>query len=269
MADLFTPQNYGAFSGPSAIYTYTDVEGEWYTQIPQDVTLNGPNLGVILYGNLVVNPLDYVGFYCPGVSTKTLFLASGTGILPSFIKNVASTINNGAIINNGAEIINGALVVNGAETVNGVLNVTGAITGPFPTIWNAKKGFDIPHPSKENHRLRYICVEGPTAEVYFRGKLNGQTIIDLPDYWKDLVDVETIGVTLTPVGHYQELFVDKIEWGTKIHVKNNSGTSINCSYIVFAERKDTTKNIPEYQGLTPTDYPGDNKEYVINGKSYT
>ena len=82
------------------------------------------------------------------------------------------------------------------------------------------------------------------------------------------VDIETIGVTLTPIGHYQELFVDKIEWGTRIVVKNNAGSGINCSYVVFAERKDTTKNIPEYQGLTPADYPGDNKEYVINGKTF-
>jgi hypothetical protein len=265
MPDLYTPQNYGAFSGPSAIYEYTDVEGTWHTQIPQDVSLNGPNLGVILYGNLVVNPVDYVGFYCPGVSTKTLFLAGGTGILPSFIKNVSNTINNGVTINNGAFTNNGAVIVNGAETVNGTLNVTGAITGPSPTIWNAKKGFDIPHPSKENHRLRYICVEGPSAEVYLRGKLKEETVIELPEYWRNLVDIETIGVTLTPIGHYQELFVEKIEWGTHIHIKNNSGTAINCHYIVYGERKDSEKNIPEYVGLTPKDYPGDNREYNING----
>lgn len=130
----------------------------------------------------------------------------------------------------------------------------------------SKKGFDIPHPTKKDHRLRYICVEGPSAEVYLRGKLKDQNIIELPEYWRNLVDVETIGVTLTPIGHYQELFVDKIEWGTKITIKNNSSSNINCDYIVFAERKDTTKNVPEYKGLTPADYPGDNSEYVINGK---
>jgi len=133
-------------------------------------------------------------------------------------------------------------------------------------IWDAKKSFDIPHPTKQDHRLRYICLEGPQAEVYFRGKLKKQTIIELPDYWINLVDPETIGVNLTPIGVWQELFVDKIEWGTKIYIKNNSGSQINCDYVVYAERKDTTKNIPEYKGLTPLDYPGDNKEYIINGK---
>ena len=135
-------------------------------------------------------------------------------------------------------------------------------------FWDSKKGFDIPHPTKENYRLRYICLEGPAAEVYLRGKLENNTVIDIPEYWKDLVDIETIGVTLTPIGSYQELFVEKIEWGTKIIVKNNAGGAINCTYVVYGERKDTTKNISEYEGLTPSDYPGDNGEYVINGRFY-
>jgi hypothetical protein len=130
---------------------------------------------------------------------------------------------------------------------------------------NSKKGFDIPHPTKKEHRLRYICVEGPSAEVYLRGKLKDNTFIDLPEYWRNLVDAETIGVTLTPVGHYQELYVDKIEWGSRIQIKNNAGSAINCNYIVFAERNDTCKNISEYKGLTPSDYPGDNSTYNING----
>lgn len=145
------------------------------------------------------------------------------------------------------------------------LKWAGGILSQRAPIWDSKKSFDIPHPSKENYRLRYICLEGPEAEVYLRGKLKDETIIKLPDYWKDLVDMETVGVTLTPVGYWQELFVDKIEWGTHIHIKNNCGSAINCTYVVYGERKDVPKNISEYQGLTPEDYPGDNREYVING----
>jgi hypothetical protein len=133
-------------------------------------------------------------------------------------------------------------------------------------IWDAKKSFDIKHPTKEDHRLRYICLEGPTADVYLKGKLVNQSYIELPDYWKDFVDMDNIIVNLTPNGHWQELYVEKIEWGTKVIIKNNSGTGINCDYVIFAERKDTSKNISEYQGLTPADYPGDNREYNINGK---
>lgn len=132
--------------------------------------------------------------------------------------------------------------------------------------WDSKKSFDIPHPTKDDHRLRYICLEGPSAEVFYRGKLKNESIINLPDYWRELVDIDTIGVTLTPRGTWQELYVEKIEWGTTIHVKNNSASKIDCDYVVYAERKDTSKNIPEYKGLTPEEYPGDNSEYVINGK---
>ena len=127
-----------------------------------------------------------------------------------------------------------------------------------------KKGFDIPHPTKENHRLRHICLEGPDAEVFYRGRMENTTTINLPDYWRELVDPDSIGVHLTPMGSYQDLYVEKIEWGSRVTVKNASGGPIKCSYIVFGVRTDAEKNIPEYEGLTTKDYPGDNSEYRLN-----
>ena len=127
---------------------------------------------------------------------------------------------------------------------------------------SAKKPFDIKHPSKEGWRLRYVCLEGPTADVYLKGKLRGESVINLPDYWKDLVDIETITVSLTPTTNYQELFVKKVESDYRIIIGNQAGSAVNCDYVVFGERKDTGKNIPEYEGQTPKDYPGDNDEYM-------
>jgi hypothetical protein len=124
-----------------------------------------------------------------------------------------------------------------------------------------KKDFDIPHPTKEKWRLRHVCIEGPTADVYVRGRLKNSNIIELPEYWRKLVDPETITVNLTPVGTHQELYVDKIEWGTKIKIKTNSGSAVNCYYTVYGERADTDKNIPEYEG-SYNDYPGDNSQYT-------
>ena len=129
----------------------------------------------------------------------------------------------------------------------------------------SKKSFDIPHPTKENHRLRYVCLEGPGAEVYVRGKLNGNNVIQLPDYWRGLVDPEAITVQLTPIGSYQELFYEEVEWCSTIKVINAAGGPVKCSYTVFGERNDVEKNIPVYEGTTPADYPGDNSNYVING----
>jgi len=176
--------------------------------------------------------------------------------------------NKSTQITNGPKVCSALVttpLVKAAAVVGADITKTKGINTVTAKAISSKKGFDIPHPTKKEHRLRYICVEGPSAEVYLRGKLKDKTFIDLPEYWRNLVDAETIGVALTPVGHYQELYVDKIEWGSRIQIKNNSGSAINCDYIVFAERKDTCKNISEYKGLTPSDYPGDNSTYNING----
>ena len=109
--------------------------------------------------------------------------------------------------------------------------------------------------------MRHVCIEGPSADVYVRGKLKDDNVIKLPEYWRGLVDPESIDVSLTPLGNFQELFVERIEWGSQVVVKNAAGGSINCSYVVYGERIDCEKNIPEYEGLTVNDYPGDDSQY--------
>lgn len=118
------------------------------------------------------------------------------------------------------------------------------------------KPFDISHPTKEGYRLRHVSLEGPEIGVYYRGKLNGNNVIGIPDYWKNLIDPESITVNLTPTGVYQELFVEKIECGEKIIIKNREGGPINCYYTVYAERMDYQKLIVEYEGESMQDYPG-------------
>ena len=128
---------------------------------------------------------------------------------------------------------------------------------------SSKKGFDIPHPTKENSRLRYICVEGPTADVYIRGRVKNSKEIQLPSYWKGLVDQSSITVNLTPVGSHQSVIVKR--WDEdKIYLQSNGGMPIDCFYHVYGERIDVDRNIPEYEGLTTADYPGDNSEYTLN-----
>ena len=139
-------------------------------------------------------------------------------------------------------------------SVQGTINVQG---------W---KGFDIKHPTKENHRLRYVCLEGPEGGVYHRGILKDSEFIELPDYWKDLVDTKTITVHLTPIGTYQYLYYTVAK--NRIIVKNHSNLPTHCSYIVYGERKDGEPLIPEYEGNSPEDYPGKNDQYSIAGYHY-
>jgi hypothetical protein len=132
---------------------------------------------------------------------------------------------------------------------------------------SAKKNFDIPHPSKEGWRLRYTCPEGPSNDVYVRGKVLNRTEIDLPSYWKDFVDLSTITVSLTPIGSHQNVIVKRID-EDKIYLQSNGGMPIHCFYHIFAERKDGEKLISEYPGESPMDYPGNNDEYSISGFHY-
>jgi len=128
---------------------------------------------------------------------------------------------------------------------------------------SGKKDFDIPHPSKEGWRLRHVCIEGPSADVYFRGRVKNQKEISLPSYWKGLVDPSSITVTLTPVGSHQDVIIKRID-EEKIYLQSKGNMPIDCFYHVYGERIDCEKNIPEYQGLTVDDYPGDNSEYNHN-----
>lgn len=134
-------------------------------------------------------------------------------------------------------------------------------------ILSAKKNFDIPHPTKEGWRLRHTCPEGPSNDVYVRGKIKNTNIIELPEYWSKLIDVETITVNITPIGVHQEIIIKKIE-DNKVFIESGNNQEINCYYHIFAERCDGEKLIPEYQGISPTDYPGNNDEYSISGYHY-
>ena len=129
------------------------------------------------------------------------------------------------------------------------------------------KGFDIQHPTKENHRLRYVCLEGPEGGVYIRGRVKNKNEILLPDYWENLVDTQSITVSLTPVGAHQDVIVKR--WDEKkIYLQSKGGMPIDCFYHIFAERKDGEPLIVEYEGQSPADYPGDSSQYSIAGYDY-
>ena len=175
---------------------------------------------------------------------------------------------NGTHTVNATSTTNANKTVNGTFTVNGNSNLNGTTRSTFRGSINSQgwKGFDIEHPTKKNHRLRYVCLEGPEGGVYHRGILKDSEFIELPDYWKDLVDTETITVHLTPIGTYQYLYYTVAK--NRIIVKNHSNLPTHCSYIVYGERKDGERLIPEYEGNSPEDYPGKNDQYSIAGYHY-
>ena len=68
--------------------------------------------------------------------------------------------------------------------------------------------------------------------VSFYGTMKDTTVINLPEEWKGNVDLENISVSLTPIGTYQELYVESIKWGKQVVVKSQSGGPINAYYSV-------------------------------------
>ena len=164
----------------------------------------------------------------------------------------------------------GNLQVNDAIVLSKIKNSTGTSCSFSGSSINRQgwKGFDIKHPNKKGHRLRHVCVEGPEAAVYVRGTLKNSNIIELPEYWKGFIDPESISITLTPIGSYQELYIKNIEWGQKVTVMNSTSGSIHCFYSIWASRIDGEPLVVEYEGEDPSSYPGNSEQFSISGYDY-
>jgi len=178
-------------------------------------------------------------------------------------------------VNGNAQIIGdggtqNALYVTGGSSVDSVyikgdLYVSGStdcgnkgrLASRFAAADASPKPFDIKHPSKDGWRLRYACIEGPEVGVYHRGRVRGEKIIKLPDYWKDLVDVESISVQLQPIGAHQDVIVKR--WDDEfVYLQAQGGMPVNCFYHVYAARKDVNPLYVEYEGESWKDYPDPN-----------
>ena len=205
---------------------------------PVGISVNATLINIISPLTNGVGVLNWTGTKAfIGVKAQT-----GVEVRAGAVADVGSECTVGAVVESTVtRVINGNVIINGLLTCGNV-NLTG-----FINVQGWKK-FDIPHPTKKDHRLAHACIEGPEIGVYYRGRLINNNVIELPEYWRGLVDPETITVNLTSHESYQELYVKNIEWGTKINVVNNSGGPINCSYTVYAKRCDVEDLVVEYEG---------------------
>ncbi len=188
-------------------------------------------------------------------------------IIPGFVAGFNHSPYSLAVVGDAA--IFNDLTVNGQIEVGTNLIAQGEVIARVlgkPHILSVKKDFDIQHPTKEGWRLTHACLEGPEAGVYYRGKTINNDKIILPEYWKGLVDEDTITVNITPVKYHQNIMVEKIEDNT-VFLNEKDGLKINCHFHVYGERVDTEKLIPEYEGEIE-DYPGDNSQRSIVGWNY-
>lgn len=98
------------------------------------------------------------------------------------------------------------------------------------------KAFLISHPLKPDKKLQHGAIESPEWGVLYRGK-SSEKILNLPDYWENLVHEDSVTVTLTPIGIFQNLVIKE---------QNNKfikigGVKGEYNFTVYGERKDVPK----------------------------
>ena len=260
-----------------------------------DVSYTAPDTSPT--GTSVLNGPVYVGkpTASPGYDAALNVASNGAtqqpfDTQPTYQSSLAIKADGNVVIDGDNKTIQ-ALLVNGDVTIvgntkqtgntvqTGTIKASGSITasnfvGSVSTASGKSSGakaFDIPHPSKEGHRLRHICLEGPETAVYHRGRLKESNVINLPDYWKDLVHGDSITVQLQPIGSNQNLVIQEFSNEFIVIAEDSTNTdlitdlsTIDCFYHVYGERKDVERLIVEYQGTSTDDYPGDNSIYSIN-----
>jgi hypothetical protein len=183
-----------------------------------------------------------------GNSSASILTVTGqTGTFMEVIDDPTSDLlwgisgDTGAVFNVNTNSINAYVNFNytGNTTSSGNTTINGSLSA-------VTKSFDIVHPTREGYRITYGCLEGPEHAVYHRGRTVSD-IIELPEYWSGLVDVDTTTVQLTPNGVYTPHWVEKIE-NNQIYINSESG-KIDCFFIVHGERRDVPKILVVYKSL--------------------
>ena len=211
-------------------------------------------------GTLAASGPAFIGRHKGGFAKGTLNIGTELGGFAPGVAGRALQVEGDVEIN-GEKAVN-AVYIDGDVYVTGAVDCgnKGRLASRFATADSLPKPFDMVHPTKgEGHRLRYACIEGPEVGVYFRGRTQDNEIV-LPDYWKDLVVIDTITIQTQPVGGAQDIIVK--EWDdSKITLEGVT----DCFYHVYGERKDVNPLVVEYEGNTWEDYPDpkyDNPTYA-------
>ena len=135
----------------------------------------------------------------------------------------------------------GVLGSQGGSTDYGVLSLGNAyvagnltVTG---TISPAMKLFVQPHPFDASKQIRYVALDGPRSEVYFRGTSQvsqGVTRIPVPEDFRLVAQPGTYSTLVTPVGAMATVAVmAQGEDGIVIQASRN----VKVAYVVYAERE--------------------------------
>ena len=232
------------------LHVYADSGSFGYANIGKADISNFTITNLSLQPGSAANPAlafttdGFTGIYLanPGPTGGTFGIAADGYVAGTFA--LGSTYIYGAITASGASITGNAVITGQLTSSNSRVNGDAFVTGQLTA--NAKS-FLIDHPTKPGMKLQYGSLEGPEHSVFIRGKLVDTSIIFLPDYWKKLVNIDTITVQLTPIGKYQKLYVKDVT-EEYIIIKNDAvwDDNVTCFYTIYAERKDIPKLKTEF-----------------------
>ena len=185
-----------------------------------------------------------------GGSNRRIFIEDNTHHSSNRIHLSGSVVVSGSLKLNGSDVGSGGggaiatynssgdnriITSVDSDTVQGEENLTfdGSTLNVNGTLSATRKSFDIQHPSKPDKRLVYGSLEGPEFGVYIRGKVEGDNKIEMPDYWVDLVDMNTLSVHLTPINSEKAIYFTFSD-NKYIYINREA----HFFYMICAERKD-------------------------------
>jgi len=109
------------------------------------------------------------------------------------------------------------------------------------------KTFVIDHPDDSERWLVHACLEGPTADVFYRGTatiVDGRAEVELPGYFESATRAENRQVQLTPVAALCRVAASRIENG-RFTIISDAPDGTQVAWLVYAERADTEPFDPE------------------------
>jgi len=164
---------------------------------------------------------------------QLLIFTQQSSTLPALLID-GSTINNTLLVGTTSNTYKSyRLAVGGASYFAGNTTATGT------------KTFDIPHPTKENKRLRHRCIESPKARLLYEFQVDclpGTTSVELADW---LVALSTdFCAYCSPFRHFGAAWAEVV--GSQLRVTSNCSGVFNVLLLGTRDDQAARDEFDEY-----------------------
>ena len=125
------------------------------------------------------------------------------------------------------------LYCNGNAYFNGTTTATGT------------KTFDIPHPTKDKHRLRHRCIESPQADLFYRYQYDcnvGKNEFPMPNYFSTLN--KDVQVFVSPYNNFGSAYGDVS--GNILYITASTAGTFNIQVIGTRNDKAANDEFDQY-----------------------